>query len=100
MPQKTVPFTKTGIGKLPNNKPVIYRIQTEDGRNNYTGVAKRGRVYNRLVEHLPKGCDPVPGTKVMVQQVDSIAEAKQREQAIIQRSQPRYNINGKGKLIP
>ena len=43
MDRKTVDFNKTGIGKLPNNKPVVYKILTEGGGNNYTGIAKKGQ---------------------------------------------------------
>ena len=48
MAKKTVAFHESGIGKLPDDKPVVYRILTDGGRNNYTGVAKRGRVQERL----------------------------------------------------
>lgn len=48
MAKKTVPLNERGIGKLPDDKPVVYRILTDGGRNNYTGVAKRGRVQERL----------------------------------------------------
>ncbi len=95
MARKTVPFNKSGIGKLPNDKPVIYKIQSEGGKNNYTGVAQRGRVQERLAEHLPGGKDHVPGAKVQVQQVSSVAEAEKKEEAIIARSQPKYNIQHK-----
>ncbi len=43
MGKKTVPFNATGIAKLPTDLPVIYKIKTAGGNNNYTGVAKRGR---------------------------------------------------------
>lgn len=52
MGKKTVNFNKTGISKLPNDKPVLYRIETGGGKPNYVGVAKRGRVQERLEEHL------------------------------------------------
>lgn len=29
MGKKTVDFTKSGIGKLPDDKPVVYRIKTD-----------------------------------------------------------------------
>ena len=61
MTKKTVPFNQKGIEKLPDNKPVVYKILTEGGKNNYTGVAQRGRVQERLQEHLPGGKDYVPG---------------------------------------
>jgi hypothetical protein len=95
MSRKTVPFNRQGIEKLPNDKPVVYKIETEGGKNNYTGIAKRGRVQERLGEHLPESKDPVPGTKVVVEQVSSIAEAREKEQRIIVRSQPKYNEQGK-----
>ena len=95
MARKTVPFSPEGIGKLPNDKPVVYKIETEGGKNNYTGIAKRGRVHERLEEHLPDGKDPVPGAKVVVEQAPSFAEAREKEGRIISRSQPKYNEQGK-----
>ncbi len=53
MPKKTVRFNPKGIEKLPDNKPVVYKIQTDAGKTNYVGVAQRGRVQDRLREHLP-----------------------------------------------
>lgn len=95
MSRKTVPFNRTGIEKLPDDKPVVYRIETEGGRNNYTGVAQRGRVRERLTEHLPGSKDFVPGAKVAIEQTSSIAEAREKEQRVIVRSQPKYNDQGK-----
>jgi hypothetical protein len=57
MASKEVPFSKQGIEKLPDDKPVLYRIETEGGKTNCAGVAKRGRVQERLAEHLPGGKD-------------------------------------------
>lgn len=95
MSRKTVPFNQKGIAELPDDKPVVYKILTPSGTNNYTGIAKRGRVQERIAEHLPAGKDPVPGAKVVIEQSASIAEAGAREQRIIARSQPRYNEQGK-----
>jgi hypothetical protein len=95
MARKTVPFNQAGIEKLPNDKPVVYKIETPSGKNNYTGIAQRGRVRERLGEHLPEGKDPVPGAKVVVEQAKSIAEAREKEQRIITRSQPKYNEQDK-----
>lgn len=93
--KKTVDFNKTGIEKLPNNKPVIYKILTESGGNNYTGIAQRGRVGKRLEEHLVSGKDYVPGSKVQIEQMKSIEEAREKESRIISRSDPKYNKQGK-----
>lgn len=95
MAKKTVDFNKTGIGKLPNNKPVVYKILTESGGNNYTGIAQRGRVEERLEEHLVGGKDHVPGSKVQIEQMTSIEGAREKESRIISRSDPKYNKQGK-----
>lgn len=93
MTRKTVPFNDSGANKLPNNKPVVYKIQTDGGKTNYVGIAKRGRVQERIQEHLDVG--KIPGAKVQVQQMDSIAEARKTEARIIARTQPKYNDQGK-----
>jgi len=47
MGRKTTNFNKTGISKLPNDKPVVYKIQTPSGNTNYAGIAKKVRLlYN------------------------------------------------------
>ena len=70
---------KTNIGRLPNDKPVVYKIKTDGGKVNYVGVAQRARVQDRLKEHLLGGKDYVPGAKVQIEQVGSIAEARRIE---------------------
>ena len=66
------------------------------GDNIYTGVAQRGRVEQRLKEHLPGGIDAIRGAKkVQIQQKSTIKEATQSESRIIQRSKPRFNKKGK-----
>jgi len=85
-----MPFTLRRIQKVPDNKPVVYRILTRCGRTNYVGVAQRGRVRERLQEHLGK----IPGASVRIQQMASIAEAGETEARIIARSQPKYNRRG------
>lgn len=88
---KKTNFNKAGIEKLPNNKPVLYRIKTESGNLNYTGIAKRGRVKERLAEHLGN----IPGAKVEVEQFSSISDARRKEKNVIKRNQPKYNIQDK-----
>lgn len=48
MGRKKVNYNPKGIESLPNDKPVLYRIETASGNSNYVGVAKRGRVNERL----------------------------------------------------
>ena len=95
MVAKTTKFSKSGIGNLPNDKPFVYKIQSKSGKNNYTGIAKRGRVQERIAEHLPGAKDAVPGVKVKIQQMNSIDDARKTESRIISRSKPKHNIQGK-----
>ncbi len=95
MAKKTVSNNKTSISKLPNDKPVMYKIKTKGGNVNYVGVAKKGRVQERIEEHLPGGKDYVPGAKIQIEQVSSIAEARKMEAAAIKRIQPKHNEQGK-----
>jgi hypothetical protein len=93
MTTKTVKFNKTGVEKLPVDKPVVYKILTESGTTNYVGIAKRGRAQERIQEHLDNG--KIPGARVRIEQASSINAAEKKEQAIITRSQPKYNEQGK-----
>lgn len=95
MGKKTVDFNQSGIKNLPDNKPVVYKIQTESGKNNYTGTAQRGRVQERLMEHLPGAKDYVPGAKVQIQQTSTIDNARKTESRVIVQSKPKYNDRGK-----
>lgn len=95
MAKKTVKLNQSGIAKLPDNKPAVYKILSEGGRNNYTGIAKRGRVQERIAEHLPGGKDPIPGAKVQIEQMSSAEAAREKEARIIARSKPPYNKQGK-----
>ena len=93
MEHKTVKFTQAGATQLPDGKPVVYAIKTEGGRTNYVGVAKGGRVQERIREHLADG--GIPGAKVHIRQMPSIREAKEAEKRLIAQSQPKYNDQGK-----
>lgn len=91
MAKKTVSYDPKNIDHLPNDKPVVYKIMTDGGRNNYTGIAKRGRVNDRVKEHLGE----IPGSKVQIEQMSSISDAMRKEANILKRAQPKYNKRGK-----
>ncbi len=95
MAKKTVSFNPKGIEKLPDNKTDVYKIFTQGGKNNYTGVAQRGRVQDRLREHLSGGKDHIPGAKVQIEQMGSIQDAEAKESRIISRTKPPHNEKGK-----
>jgi hypothetical protein len=88
---KTVNYNEQGVGQLPNDKPVLYRIKNESGKMNYVGVAQKGRVRERISEHLGQ----VPGAKVQIERFSSIDEAKKKEVNVIRRTQAKYNKQGK-----
>ena len=87
MGKKKVKYNKTEIEQLPNDKPVLYNIETEGGNPNYVGVAKRGRVRERIAEHL----GVIPGATVTVERFSSIQDARKKEANVIRRKQPKYN---------
>jgi len=91
MSTKKIKFNKNEIEKLPNNKPIVYKILSDSGKNNYTGVAQRGRVQDRLKKHLGN----IPGANIQIEQMKSIKEARLKEANIIKRSKPKYNERGK-----
>jgi hypothetical protein len=84
---KKVKYNKEGINQLPNDKPVLYRIETENGTLNYAGVAKRGRVQERIEEHLGE----IPGANVRIEQFSRIQDAREKETKVIKRNNPKYN---------
>lgn len=94
--KKSGSFDEQGIEGLAKNKPVVYHIEDNKGKTLYTGVAKKGRVEDRLKEHLPGGSDPVRGgAKVKIQQKSSITEAEKAEARSIKRNKPPQNKKGK-----
>ena len=94
--KKKARFSRTGIQSLAQDKPVVYKIRNRAGTHTYTGVAKRGRVAERLKEHLPGGPDAIPGaTTVEITPKGTIAEAREAEARSIKRSKPRHNKLGK-----
>jgi len=94
--KKSGNFDNKGIEGLAKDKPVVYNIEDKKGNTLYTGVAKRGRVEDRLKEHLTGGPDPIRGgAKVKITQKTSIADAEKAETRAIKRNQPPQNKKGK-----
>jgi hypothetical protein len=91
MSKKKTNFNKEGISQIPNDKPVLYRIKSGSGTENYVGVAQRGRAQARISEHLGK----IPGATVEIEQFSRIDDARKKEANVIKRNQPPYNEQGK-----
>ncbi|MHC5718554.1 MAG: toll/interleukin-1 receptor domain-containing protein [Nostoc sp.] len=88
---QSVNFTLEGISQLYNDKPIVYKILTKGGKNNYTGVAKRGEIYITIQKHLQPGKNRVPGCKVKIERMSTIQEAQDKADRIIKTSKPKYN---------
>ncbi len=96
MSKKTVRMNNRGIDRIPNDKPVVYKILSKRDLNIYTGIAGKGNVRDRLEDHMPGHKDAVPRAfKVQIEQVPTIRDAERKEANIIVRSKPRYNQQGK-----
>jgi hypothetical protein len=91
MGAKKVKYNKQSIAQLPNDKPVLYRIETESGNPRYIGVAQRGKVQEIISEHLGN----IPGATVRIEQFNSIREAQKKEINVIRRAQAKYDRQGK-----
>jgi len=85
-------FNKSNIKKVSNDKPIIYKIKNKNGENIYTGIAKRGRCEERLLEHLPGSKDFIPGAKTFsIKQKNKIDNARTEEKLIINNEKPKCN---------
>jgi len=84
-------FNQKAIGSVNNDRPVVYTLK-RGGDPIYVGMAKRGRVQDRLAEHLGE----IPATEFSTRSYDSIAEARVAEERKIKRERPRYNDQHKG----
>lgn len=93
---RTKSFTKTNIQNVPDNKAIVYKIKNEAGKNLYTGIAGRGRVQDRLLEHKQIKKESVAGgTRFQIAQVENKDRAKKIETQIIKKEQPKFNEQNK-----
>lgn len=89
-------FNKTSIKNLPEEKPILYLLQNNPGDELYLGVAKKGRVQERLKEHLTLKKEKIPGAaKVKFAQFSSIEKAKKVEKRLIKKLEPKFNEQNK-----
>lgn len=93
---RTQKFTKENIGNVPKDKAIVYKIKNAEGDNLYTGVAGRGRVQDRLMEHKTLKRESIPGgTRFQITQVKNKDRAEQIEKQIIRKEQPKFNEQNK-----
>ena len=93
---RTQKFIKENIESVPRNKAIVYKIKNTAGNNLYTGVAGKGRVQDRLMEHATLKRELIPGgTRFQFAQVKNKDRAEQIEQRIIKKEQPKFNKQNK-----
>jgi len=89
-------FNKNNIKSIPNDKPIIYRLQNNKKQKLYTGIAKKGRIPERLFEHINLKKERIPGaTKIKIVQMPNVEKAKIIEKRLMKKFQPRFNIQNK-----
>jgi excinuclease UvrABC nuclease subunit len=95
--KKTTPFTKTDTNKIPSKKPGVYDIKNKEGDSQYIGMAKKGRMQERVKEHLPTSTkDPVKsGSKVEITTTKTKEAALKKERLLIKSKRPPQNKIGK-----
>lgn len=94
--KKTIKFTKINVNRVPDDKPIVYKIKDKSGNNLYTGIAGKGRVQDRLNEHKTVKGEIIPGgTKFQIAQVKNSDDAIKLEKQIIKNEQPKFNLQGK-----
>lgn len=85
-------FNKTNIQDVPKNKTIVYEITNSEGKNIYTGIAGRGNVQQRLMDHLQYKKDSITGgTKFKIAQVKNKDVALKVEEQIIKDEAPKFN---------
>lgn len=93
---RTQKFTNNNILKVPKNKAIVYKIKNVKGDNLYTGIAGRGRVQKRLMEHKKLKKEIISGgINFQIVQVKTKERAEQIEKQIIKKEQPRFNEQNK-----
>ena len=81
-------FNKKEIENADNDRPVVYTLK-KNKKPVYVGTAKRGRVNERLQEHLKDR--KISATEFSTRSYDSIAEARKAEETKIKRNKPKGN---------
>lgn len=84
-------FNKKHIESTDNDNPVVYTLK-KGGEVVYVGTAKRGRVQDRLAEHL----GVISATEFSTRSYDSISEAREAEERKIKREKPKHNDQHNG----
>lgn len=86
------PITKANIEKVPADKPGVYRIKNSQNKTLYIGMAKGGRLDERIAEH--KG-EFKGGTRFQYKLAPNKEVAKKMEREEIKNWKPIFNKKDK-----
>lgn len=89
-----IKFNSDEINALPENKPVVYKICDTAFIIIYVGSAKRGRVRDRIKEHL--GAGMLNARYVKIEQFLTLEDARHKERILISQLKPVYNTRHTG----
>ena len=85
-------LNKTNTEKVDVNSPVVYKMFNQSGSLLYIGIAKRGRGEERLMEHVNKKGEKIPGaTQFQSMPVKTVEDARKIEKKLIKSSEPKFN---------
>lgn len=88
------PFNKEAIEKIPSDQPQGYKLFDIKGDLSYVGIAKRGRINERLLEHKNNSEFNKEIIDFATKEFSSIDQAREWEEQIIAEENPKFNKQG------
>lgn len=88
------PFNKETIETLPADHPNGYKLFNQKGELSYVGIAQRGRINNRLLEHQNNPELNKEVTHFATKEFSSIDQARAWEEQVIEAEDPKFNKQG------
>lgn len=86
---KKFKFVLKDIGPQLNDKPVVYQVLNMHDEMIYVGIAKKQDFRERLLGHLVVASMPI--AYFQFEKCNSIKEASQKAEKIIEKEKPKYN---------
>jgi predicted GIY-YIG superfamily endonuclease len=87
---------KANIKDIPENEPIVYRLLNNSNNELYTGIAKRNRIQDRLLEHLNIQKEKISGaTKLKLHRLIIWRVLKKIEKKLLKQLQPKFNVKDK-----
>lgn len=87
-------FNKEMIETISADQPNGYELFDIKGELSYVGIAKRGRINERLLEHYDYSEFNKEITHFATKEFSSIDQAKEWEEKVIESEDPKFNKQG------